>query len=1145
MNTQRLFHVVFALSLVFCTRPGATNSPEALPLQGTRPIQFTTTEGTWISLDVSPDGRRIVFDLLGDLYTVPINGGKATRISEGPAFDAQPRYSPDGSSIVFTSDRDGWVNVWIAEHDGTGARQVTRFHAGAGGDAGAPVVLSPEWLPDGTGIVVTERLHGLVGSERLVEYPAAGGRGSPITHVGYGGTSSINAFLRRDDIKDRVQYRGAAFGNDPRWVYAAAKPQNGTDEYWQIAKIDRESHRVVLETSPTSGLTGMRPLVSPNGQYLVFGAPTGDDTGLRVRDLWTNREWWLTSHAERTVASIVQGSWDSRDLLPGSSFTPDSRALITAYDGKIWRLDIDTGKASPVPFTADVDQQAGPLVRFEYPISDGSFTARAIRTPRLSPDGSKVVFTALDRLWMVDLVRHRLPSHGTSSEPSRGPITTADETTADSVRSMPWRLTTSDVGEFFPTWSPDGQYIAYVTWSDAEGGAVYRMRADGNSAPERLTREPGYYSKPVYTADGREVLAVRGWTDSFRAASSQAARAVLGPLQLVRVPASGGLIRVSAPYDVPEFNWEASAFVYSQPHVATDDDARVSVYSPEHGLVSIGIDRGDRLTLLKEVTTQPSAWPKTPVKEVLVSPSGRAALAMSARLDQDHLYLFAMPMLEASSPPSISLSDDRQTLSGVRVWRLSQMGVDFAGWTADDRPYYSVGNLLFVADQPLSTPLDMPPTFHPLTIDLQVPQDRAPGSLLLRGARLLTMRGQEIVQRGDLLVSNGRIAGVGPVGSLRVPADATIMDAAGTTILPGYVDVHDHVGHNVASGVHMTQEPRLLIDLAFGVTALRDPIGYGQDLMAYGERAAAGDLIAPRIFTMSTAIYGTAFGDGVDQDVAGTREVLSRWSKAYHSETIKQYLAGGRRTRQLIAMAAFEQGLTPTNEGAMDTAMELTMALDGYGAVEHRMPVAPLFRDVIELFARTGIIQTPTLGSALRFQPFLQQEEVADDPKVRRFFPPDNLAALMRRQTERQDLAWNSDAIVRRASAPAAQLMARGVCVALGSHGNIPGVGPHYELWYFAKGGMPLYDVLRAGTLCGARSIGHERDFGSLEPGKLADLQILEKNPLDDITNTRAIRYVMKDGRLFEAATLNEVWPRRKGLERLWWWAETAACAWP
>ena len=1135
-----------------------------LPLQPTRSIRFTTNEGTWMSLDVSPNGKTIIFDLLGDLYTLSISGGKATRISSGLAFDAQPRFSPDGKKIVFTSDRDGWVNVWIANSDGTAPHQITHKHwPGALTDP----VYSPVFTPDGQSVVVSEMLNVNYGIG-LSEYPIAGGPPIPLTHVAFTDDKS-------EDEKDQRMYLGPTFGQDPNLVYAAVRSgsKSGWVSYnhWQIAKVDRRSRISTLVTTPFSGFTAMRPALSRNGRYLVFASPSGDGTGLRLHDLVTDHETWLTQRGLSSVAAWL--SRDSRDLVPGSAFTPDSRSLVVSLDGKIVRIDVATGMITPIPFVADVDVPLGPLVKFEYPITDNPFIARAIRNPQISPDGRQVVFSALDRLWILDLPQPIISATGT--------LVARDDINPKGLAAR--RLTKSDEGEFFPAWSPDGREIAYCTWSDNAGGAIQRTRADGTGDPVRLTYDGAWYGKTTYAPDGQRVIAVRGWPDAFRVS---ARAGMQGGMQIISVLAKGGGL-VAAVSDMAQAQHEdgdrgneregklssrtavadvsssylrnpgdrgnfgkRQALVYSQPHIA-GQEGRLFFYDPDQGVVSMCLDGTERRVVIREIAFQKTGMhpeligPTKPI-EVLLSPSGDYALALAPMTSQP--YLITLPSTPSASPPTISLTYSGNTSNGV--WRLSQSGADFLGWTPDGRPYYSAGNALFIADRSLQSGA-VAPTFHQITINVQIKRDHGSGSLLLRNARILTMaadaQGQTlrkmeqngatsggIVERGDVLVRDGRIAAVGPTGMI-VVTDAKVIDLTGKTILPGYVDIHDHVGQSVSFGVHTSQEPRLMVDLAYGVTTLRDPLGYGIDLMALGERAAAGDLIAPRIYTVNTGISSTLFDvDGHAQDLEQTREVLRLWSDYWHSETVKQYLAGGRRTRQLIIMAARELGLMPTNEGPYNTSMDLTFAMDGYPAFEHSLPTNPIYNDVVQLFVQSGTIQDPTLGTTLGFSFFLRHYWPYSDAKLERFLPPVWIAGKQKDAVGSEGIPDN-ETTIREASAQAVKVMAAGGCVSVGSHGDIPGLGAHWEMWTMTMGGMPAYDALRAGTICSAKAIGHERDFGSIEVGKLADLQVLDKNPLEDIHNTTAIRYVMKDGRLYEANTLNEVWPRQRSLQRQWW----------
>ncbi|MEP6472396.1 MAG: amidohydrolase family protein, partial [Gemmatimonadota bacterium] len=418
-----------------------------------------------------------------------------------------------------------------------------------------------------------------------------------------------------------------------------------------------------------------------------------------------------------------------------------------------------------------------------------------------------------------------------------------------------------------------------------------------------------------------------------------------------------------------------------------------------------------------------------------------------------------------------------------------------------------------------------------IDIDIKAPRDVPRGTVVFRGARIISMKGDEVIETGDIIVHDNRIVYVGATGGGNPPADATIIDASGKTIIPGFVDIHAHPWP--VWGVHEDEVWKYLANLAYGVTTTRDPQTSTTDVLTYADQVETGAVMGPRIYHTGPGV----FWDENFQTLDEARNALKRYSEFYRVHTIKQYMTGNRKQRQFVIMAAKELGLMPTSEGGLDLKMNLTEALDGYPGREHSLPIFPLYNDIIQIMAQSGTTYTPTLlvnyGGPWAENYFYEHYDIHKDPKVLRFFPHDEIdeRALRRPGWFRDD-----QYVFQRVAAGANAILQAGGHIGLGGHGQMDGLGDHWELWAMNMGGMKPHDVLRVATIMGAEAIGFDHDLGSLEPGKLADLIVLNANPLDDIHNTNTIKFVMKNGRLYEGDTLDEVYPRQRKLPAPWWW---------
>lgn len=1080
-------------------KPTAPNSE--LPLIPTRPLKFSTDEGTWMSLDLSPDGKTIVFDILGDLYTVPMTGGAATRITSGSGFDGQPRFSPDGKAIVFVSDRSGSENMYTVSPDGTNLRPLTKGPNQA--------FISPDWTPDGQYVVVSK-------SSQLWLYHKDGGSGLRLTEPpapgGGGGGSAPSNFM------------GASVTPDGRYIYTGAR--TGAAGYnqmlatTQVVMYDRETGELARRTLNLG--TAFRPAVSPDGKWLAYGSRKMAVTGLKIRELSTGDERWIAEDIQRDDIE----SRGSRDLLPGYSWTADSKALVLAHHGKIWRVDATTGAQTQIPFTAEVDQLIGDLVKFEYPINDSVLTVRQIRGARPSPDGKRLTFSALDHLWIMDL-----------------------------PTGTPKRMTTATDGEHSPVWSPDGRYIAYVTWNE-EGGDIWRIPSTGGT-PQKLTTQSAYYDDIMYSPTGSRIVSAHA-PRSQRAIINDEINPNLLVTDLVWLPAAGGATQY-----ITSINGAGRAHF-------TADSTRIWIYEGGEGLMSLRWDGTDKKTHLKVTGySAPGGGPNaraSEARELLVSPDARRVLA----LVDNKIFVVPLPVTGGTTP---TVSVNAANGGALPFRRLSRIGGEFLGWDANSRGvFYSMGRSFFQYDIARADSLAADSTSAAIAraaasggggagaaaggantsggtaaanktvydakrtdVTISAAKDRPSGTVVLSGARIITMKGDEVIARGDVVVTGNRIVAVGAQGSVTIPSGARTIDVSGKTIMPGLMDIHAHMWPQW--GVHAPQPYMYTVNLAYGVTTTRDPQTSTADVVSYGDAVDVGQIIGPRIYATGPGIFSSDNVSSADD----AKDVMKRYSEFYKTETIKQYMAGDRKQRQWIVMAAKAQHITPTLEGGLDFKKNMTEAMDGYAGIEHTLPIAPMYKDAVQLFSQSGTTWTPTLlvqyGGPWAENWWYEHYDILSDAKLVRFTP---FSELERRGLRRPQWFRDSEYSFKLFAEQAKKIVEAGGRVGLGGHGQLQGLGAHWELWNIASGGMKPIDVLRVGTIFGAEAIGLQRDLGSVEVGKLADILVLDGNPLDDIKNTNTIRYVMKNGRVYDGNTLAEVWPRQRELPKQWWMTNDA-----
>lgn len=1013
-------------------------------------VSLDTRTGTWMSVDVSPDGRTLVVDLLGDLYTLPIEGGEATSLTRGIAWDTQARFSPDGRRVAYVSDAGGGDNVWVMDADGKNARQVTKEDF--------RLVNNPAWHPQGDYIAVRKHFTGTrsLGSGEIWLYHASGGKGVALNE-------------KPNWQKDLGE---PAFSPDGRYVYYSQDTtpgrsfqynRNARGQIYVIQRLDLEDGAIEpLVTGPGGAV---RPVPSPDGRTLAFVRRLSGRSALFVKDLASGEERPVWQGLERDL----QEAWAVHGVYPAFAWTPDSREVVVWAQGRLWRVAVGSGEAREIPFHVKDTREVRKAIRHETSVAPDRFDVRQLRWATVSPDGRSVVYSALGRLYLKDL-----------------------------PAGAPRRLTKADDRfELYPSFSRDGRRLVFVTWNDEATGSVRTLDlATGRETP--LTKTGGVYLEPRFSPDGRTVVYTRSRGEYLLSPWPAGERGVFR----VAADGSGEPARVTRDGSQPQFG-AASDRLYLTRRASRDESELSST------LVSLNLAGGEVREVVKTETAT----------EFAVSPDG----SWLAFVDGYQAYVAALPR----TGKRIDLGPKSDALP---LRRLSAHAGEWLHWSGDGRTlHYSLGDELFATRLEDSfafvpgAPAELPkPPEHGVKIGFAADADRPRTTLALTGARIVTMRGDEVIDDGVLVVRENRIVAVGRRGAVEVPAGAVSVDVAGKTLVPGLVDAHWH-GAMGEDEVIPQQSWIHYASLAFGVTTLHDPSNDTSEIFTQAELQRAGLVVGPRIFSTGTILYGAKAP--VTASVSSLADAVShlRRLRAAGAISVKSYNQPRREQRQQILEAARQTRMLVVPEGGSLFQLNMNMIVDGHTGVEHSLPVPNVYDDVKQLWSETEVGYTPTLGVAYGGLDgdhyFTATTEVWKHPLLSRYVPRPLLEARSVRRETAPDEDWNVVTVAR----ATAELARAGVKVNIGAHGQREGLAAHWEMWMLVKGGMTPHEALRAATLNGASYLGLGADIGSLEPGKLADLVVIDGNPLDDIRVSDRVSHVMLNGRLFEAATMNEV----------------------
>ncbi|AZQ62090.1 amidohydrolase [Flammeovirga pectinis] len=1021
------------------------------PQRETSKINFTTDEGTWLNLDVSPDGKSIVFDLLGDIYVMPITGGKATLLKGGLAWEVQPKYSPNGKYIAFTSDAGGGDNIWFMKTDGSDPKQVTseKFR----------LLNNPTWTEDSQYLVARKHytFTRSLGAGALWMYHISGGDG-------------IELVKRKNEQQDINE---PSVSKDGKYIYFSEDVYPGgffqynkdpNNQIYVIKSYDRQTGETKTVVSGPGGAIGPKP--SNDGKKLSFIRRVRTKSVLYIHDFENNTQTPLFDQLEKDQ----QEAWAIFGPATKYAWTPDDKHIIIwGKGGKIWKVNSTTGKGEIIPFSVDVDQEVSKSLRFKHEVAPDKFTAKAIRNVVTSKDGKTIYFHAAGYLYSK-----KLPN------------------------GKPKRLTNQNLAfEYEPSISLDGNKLVYTSWSDQEKGKIHVINLKDNST-STLALPKGIYRRPQFSSDNKTLVFVKETGNN-----QQGYAFTKNPgIYTVAISDLTTLKRVIESGDFPKFNAKGDRVFYQT--------GGFFFGSLKKAFKSVNLNGEDvKVHFTTKYTNQ-----------FVPSPDNK----WIAFTELFKVYIAPMP--KTGKP--IDLSSSTKAIPVAQVAKDAGYNIH---WSNDNTQlHWSLGNEYFSTDLKdvfsfvEGAPKELPEMkSEGVEINLELASAKPTTVYALTNARIITVDNQnKVIENGTIIIKENRIQAIG--SDIKIPSNAKVIDCENKTIMPGIVDAHAHLGA-FRLGLSAQQNWPYYTNLAYGVTTTHDPSANSEMVFNQSEMVRTGAMVGPRIYSTGVILYG-ADGDfkANINSLEDARSAIRR-TKAWGAISVKSYNQPRREQRQQVIKAAEEEEIMVVPEGGSTFYHNMSMIVDGHTGIEHNIPVTPVFNDVQNLWAKTEVGYTPTLivnyGGINGEYYWYQHTNVWEKERLLKFTPRAIIDSRSRHRTMVPEKEYEIGHIATSKSAK--MLSDKGVKVNLGAHGQIQGIGAHWELWMLAQGGMSPMEAIRSATYNGAHYLGLDDDIGSLEKGKLADLIILEKNPLEDIYNSESIEKVMINGVLYDAENMDQI----------------------
>ncbi len=1052
---------------------GQPSAAEGAPL---RIAEFEISEGTQMSLDVSPDGTQIVFDLLGDLYLMPVDGGAAVSLTEGSAWDKEPKFSRDGEFVYFISDRIGHKNIWRINLEHRQINQISEFCHSISG--------SINWDFGGTRLIFGLSENTL--DSRLFEYTPIDRSLLPIDSrqgaVDQCG-GRVDPFVRSRVFSGVESASGDILFSEAKW-WSATEEERGVNIY----RFSRSASGIELVTDALAEYDEYKPQISPSGTRLAYFRQYPDaSTELRVVNVSTGEVLLAAALDTPGDAYFVQSS-ESR---PNYAFLPDESAVVFWHGGKIFRASIVDGSIREIPFSVRVVREMAHRVgprSTHFRIQDHAPT---IRWPGPFSDGSRLLFSAVGYVWIQDL---------------------------DSGQTR--KITREDEFAFSPIISPDESQVAFVTIDNAEGefgpaNVIVVNIEDGQrrtllSAPYPINSVP--FHSLSWSSDNKRIAFLSssetgqlsvGWVS-----------AETGESDIVVEGMRQSIVSVFPNAFFVAFDGVRDAITFGFPEMARGR-AILPITLTEFSLVSVD---------LQTRAVERIAGGGETIRSLIPSPD-RTRLLLT--LHNGSVWIVSNDE---------TISDAEALLGRPEVHQLDAEGAHFLRWLDDHQVIFSLGQFVSIFDlrtnqtttHRIEVPAESPPGQGVVAlrgarlITMQNPDDPS-----------------AVVENGTIVFANGRLLDVGRSDTVPIPAEAVVINAEGRTIIPGLIDSHYHNLRGGVSALALPSDQMSRENsLTYGITTAWDPGGLpGDTAMAAADYFRGGRIIGPRWMVAGGAI-GRTEGLIID-DYLDMQSQVSRRNRL-GVRLMKEYELPTREHHRWLASAAREFGLgivshIESYDQMMTEVLDGYTGGDHTNIIFYDDAIQILARsDYIwtpNLFLTQGNIGRVS-GSITPFDASFTNEE-RDFLSVLEETYPDELDKFQRVSGRPIGLtsAWSAryrDRRISRMASAVARAHAAGVRIAVSGHER-PGLYLHMEMWHLSRGGIPEADILLAATLTNAEKLGIEQDTGSLEVGKLADFLILSDDPLDSIINTLSIEYTVQGGVIYDPQSSLDVAPEELG----------------